>query len=178
MDKSSITRSLTEHHSAFVSYINGLTTEEFVFSRDQKWTAGQQLQHIILCVKPLVKIFGMDKFSIEQTFGIAYKPSRTYEELRNDYHEKLKEGGKAPDRFVPEHASPGQQKTQGETLTSLVKSLCERIDGFTEQELDRMCIPHPLLGKLTMREMLYNAIDHVQHHHELTRKNLLLLGQT
>ncbi|HTF06087.1 MAG TPA: DinB family protein [Bacteroidia bacterium] len=173
MNKSEIISSLTAHHTSFINYINGLSDDEYTVSPNQKWTAGQHVQHIILCVKPLVQVFSMDKFAIEQTFGVAHKPSRIFDDMCNAYSEKLKEGIKAPDRFVPAAVSPDQRKLQGETLTKVVQALCEKIEGFTEPELDRMCIPHPVLGKLTMREMLYNAVDHVRHHHKMVQSFVL-----
>jgi hypothetical protein len=33
-------------------------------------------------------------------------------------------------------------------------------------------LPHPLLGKLTLREMIYFTIYHVQHHHKLVQNQL------
>ena len=47
-----------------------------------------------------------------------------------------------------------------------------RIDSFSEKDLDNYILPHPLLGKLTIREMLFFTIYHVQHHEVLTLKNL------
>jgi len=45
-----------------------------------------------------------------------------------------------------------------------VQALARRIDRFSETQLDQLILPHPLLGKLTLREMLYFTIYHVQHH--------------
>ena len=35
-----------------------------------------------------------------------------------------------------------------------------------EEDLDNYILPHPLIGKTTIREMLYFTIYHVQHHHK------------
>lgn len=53
-------------------------------------------------------------------------------------------------------------------LDQLIKS----IQKYSEQELDQTILPHPLLGKITLREMLYFTIYHVEHHHHLTKNNL------
>jgi hypothetical protein len=104
--------------------------------------------------------------------GLAGGPGRTYEALRQEYIEKLGAGGKAPERYLPERVAPEQKPVLCATLAETVKDLCAKIENFTEQELDTLCIPHPLLGNLTMREMLYNAIYHVEHHHTSARQNL------
>jgi hypothetical protein len=172
MNKQAITEALTANHNSFIHYLNDLSAEDYLFSHQQKWTAGQQQVHIILCVKALVYVFSMDKPMIAQTFGKADRSSRTYETLLADYLQKLNEGGKAPTRFVPEPVAADQQKALNEKLEKLVKELCAKIETFTEAELDSLLIPHPLLGNLTLREMLYNAICHVEHHHEAAKRNL------
>ena len=172
MDKRAIIDLLHKNYSSFITYINDLSPEEYSFRYEEKWTAGQQLEHIVLCVKPLVQVFSMDKSAIEQNFGRSGKPGRTYEALSENYMEKLKEGGKAPVRYVPEAMSPNQKAMLNETLTKMIQNLCSKIETFTEEELDTLLIPHPLLGNLTLREMLYNAIYHVQHHYEQAIHNL------
>jgi hypothetical protein len=164
MDKQAITDLLTNKYSLFVNYINSLTAEEYNFSYQQKWTAGQQLGHIALCVKPLVQVYSMDKPIIEQSFGRTDREKHTYEGLLNIYLEKLKEGGKAPARFLPENVPFNERETLCEILTKMIKELNVKIETFNEEELDTLLIPHPLLEKLTLREMLYNAIYHVTHH--------------
>lgn len=42
----------------------------------------------------------------------------------------------------------------------------------TCDELDKYILPHPLLGKLTIREMMYFTIYHVEHHKKLTERGL------
>jgi hypothetical protein len=164
MDKPTIIELLTRNYNSFITYINGLTTEEYLFSYRQKWAAGQQLNHIVLCIKPLLQVFSLDSATIAQNFGSTNRPGVSYDELLETYLGKLKEGGKAPDRFVPEIGDVDKRKVLAESLGKMVKDLCSKIEGFTEQELDSLCIPHPLLGNLTMREMLFNVIYHVQHH--------------
>ena len=175
MNKRVIIRLIVENYSSFVVYINGLTAEEYAFSNDQKWTAGQQSEHIVLCVKPLVQVFSMDKAAIAQTFGRADKPGRSYEVLLDDYLVKLHEGGRAPERYVPVITQANQKEALCETLAKLVKDLCSKIETFNEDELDNLLIPHPLLGNITLREMLYNAIYHVKHH-EAQAESLLVTG--
>jgi len=172
MNKQAICNLLSEKYNSFVHYVNELTTEEYFCSYQQKWTAAQQLQHIVLCVKPLVQVFSMDKSSLEQKIGLSDRPGFTYDELLNKYNQKLKEGGKAPDRYVPETILTDQREILSQSLAGMIKDLCSLIENFTEQELDTLVIPHPLLGNLSMREMIFNAGFHVEHHHELIKQYL------
>ena len=101
---------------------------------------------------------------IKQNFGSTGRENRSYEALLNEYIEKSAGGGKAPAKYVPASNSINQRESLIENLEALVKELGLKIETFTEQELDSLQIPHPVLGDLTLREMLYNAIYHVEHH--------------
>jgi hypothetical protein len=81
-----------------------------------------------------------------------------------EYRAKLKDGGKAPERFLPAAVAYDQREAECTVLRKLIGELCVKISIFSEEGLDTLLIPHPLLGNLTLREMLYNAIYHVQHH--------------
>lgn len=172
MKKQEIIDLLTKNYSLFVTYINELTSKEFEFAYQEKWTAGQQLAHIVLCVKPLLKVYGMDKAMIAQNFGLSNRQSVTDIALLDSYNEKLNGTYKTADRYIPEPVLINQRQDLTENLTKLIQSLCVNIASFTETELDSLLIPHPLLGNLTLREMLYNAIHHVEHHQEATKNNL------
>ena len=167
MNKTEIKHSLEKRYLAFVDYIKELSNAEFTFAYESKWTAGQQLKHIVLCVNPLVQVFGMPNIMIEQSFGKTKTESRTYDKLLADYLEKLNKGGKAPSQYVPEIVSENEKSELLETLPKLIEQLNTEIDVFTENELDTLSIPHPLLGNISLREMLYNAIYHVEHHQNL-----------
>ena len=172
MNKQAIIHSLADNHNSFMNYINELTADEYSYSFQQKWTAAQQLEHIVLCVKPLVQVFSLDKSIIEQNFGRTDRQNRTYEILLKNYLEKLNEDGKAPTRFVAEAISQNDKQVLIETLTKSINDLCLKIQKFNDEELDSLLIPHPLLENLTLREMLYNAIYHVTHHQKLTELGL------
>lgn len=172
MTKEVIIDLLTEKHNAFVMYISKLPNDEYLYSNKGKWTAEQQLRHIILCIKPLVQVFSLDKKMIEQTFGKISRESQDYETLLYHYIKKLKEGGKAPERYLPLIDPNDSKDILTEKLLNLIKELCLKIKIYNEQELDSFLIPHPLLGNLTFREMLYNTIYHVEHHQNLTTYNL------
>jgi len=87
---------------------------------------------------------------------------------------KLENGGKATRRFIPRTITLNQKETIIKALNKNTSVLCSKVEKFTEQELDTLILPHPLLGKLTIREMLYFTIYHVGHHHEITKRNLTL----
>lgn len=164
MKKEIILNKLNENHKSFIDYLSNLAKKEFELSVHKKWTAGQQLEHIVLCVKGLVLFFSLDKATIEQDFGSTSRQGRSYEALLREYTDNSGGGWKAPVRYIPETNTINKRENLIQTLEGLIKELGFKIETFTEQELDSLQIPHPSLGILTLREMLYNAIYHVEHH--------------
>ncbi|MCK5443198.1 MAG: hypothetical protein KAJ23_15035, partial [Maribacter sp.] len=47
---------LKNNHQKFISHIDALTEKEFEFSNDQKWTAGQELDHIVKSTLPIALV--------------------------------------------------------------------------------------------------------------------------
>ena len=172
MDQQKIIERLTEDHLSFIRFIETLSTEQFLFSKEEKWTAGQQLDHIYRSVSPVAMAFGLPKFVLTLIFGKANRTSRSYEALIEKYHAKLASGGKASARFVPNAISVDQRKTISKALANKVQQLCSKIKRLNEEELDSFILPHPLLSKLTLREMLYFTIYHVEHHERLIQSSL------
>ncbi len=163
---------LKENHTAFTDYINSLTIEEFMLSRNEKWTAGQQLDHIRISVKPVTQALAMPKMGLRAMFGKANRPSKSYDELVAKYKLKLQEGGVATSRFLPEEVSFDQKEQLIKSVNDIVNKLCKQLFDYSEKDLDELILPHPLLGKLTLREMMYFTMYHVTHHYTATGKNL------
>ena len=172
MMKQEIIAQLTVKHKNFADLVSSLNDVDFVFSADSKWSVGQQLDHIILSVTPLVKALWAPRFVLTVLFGKANRPSRNYDSLVQKYLSKLDAGGKAPKPFIPPPVEASQKKKLQEKILRLVTTLCKRVDGFSDQQLDEYILPHPLLGKVTIREMLYFTIYHVEHHQKMVLKNL------
>lgn len=172
MTRTEIIQRLREEHQSFTAYILGLDEAGFCHAPPGKWTAGQQLDHIRRSLAPVAMAFGLPRFVPWLLFGKADRASRNYDTLTADYRAVLAAGGKAGARYVP-RVIPYEQKTAlVQTLTETVERLCRLTETREEAGLDAFLLPHPLLGKLTGREMLYFSIYHVAHHHKISRINL------
>jgi hypothetical protein len=174
MERKEIIKQLEETHRAFISYIDGLTEKEFLSSYQNKWTAGQQLEHIYLAVRPVTLAVHLPKILVRLIFGKSRREGKTYDELVKKYMTVLGSGGKASRPFIPRPVRWVQKKSIAAKLDIKIRSLCAGVERFSEQELDTMRLPHPLLGRITVREMLYFTIYHVGHHEGLIKRNLNL----
>lgn len=172
MNKAELQENLLKCHKDIIDAVHQLPKKEFLFASEGKWTAGQQLKHLVKSVAPVTIAFALPDFLLKILFGTANRPSRPYEVLVEKYKSKLAAGGKAPSQFVPAKVSFSNREGLAKKLQSLVELLCKRINSKSEDQLDLFVIPHPLLGKLTLREMLYFSIYHCEHHHKSIIQNL------
>jgi hypothetical protein len=172
MTKPEIIQLLQQKHKAFIAYIQTLNAEEFLYAPADKWTAAQQLDHIHKSVKPLTQAMGYPKFVPRFLFGKANRSSKSYDELVNRYNEKLLLGGRASGRFVPPVIAASQKEGLIKLILTSVNKMCTRIEKFSENELDNLILPHPLLGKITIREMLYFTAYHVEQHENFIKRDL------
>ncbi len=172
MTKQEIQTSLKTYHHVFLAYINKLNDEDFLFCPPHKWSAGQQLDHIYRSVQPLTLALFVPSWVLKLWMGKANRPSKSYEDLVSKYHQKLAEGGAASGRFLPEKVILTKRKTLVNKLTKVVEILTGRLEKYSESDLDLIILPHPLLGKITLREMMYFTIYHVQHHQKIAENTL------
>lgn len=149
-----------------------LPDSDFIKSANNKWTAGQQLDHTIKAVRPVKLAFLLPVFLLRLTFGKPNRASRTYNGLIEKYHAKLEAGGKASAPFIPKPVAIRDREKLAKQLQGLTDSLINRVNSYSETQLDSYILPHPLLGKLTLREMLYFTIYHVGHHEKQVVENL------
>jgi DinB superfamily len=172
MNKQEIQDKLQENHKSFTGLIMSLNEQDFLFSQNGKWTAGQQLDHIYRSVAAVKLALTLPKFVIKLIVGKTNRPSRDYESLIAKYKLKLEQGGRAGGRFIPKPVELSHRTALKDKLLKAVDRLCKKINKYDEQQLDDYILPHPLLGKLTIREMLYFTIYHAAHHQQLVLRYL------
>jgi hypothetical protein len=178
MDKTQISEMLIQKHRFFSEELQRLSDSDFTFSPSGKWSAGQQLDHIIRSTSPVNLVFSFPGILLTLLFGKANRPSKTYEGLVEKYQSKLALGGKAPGQFIPKNVSMKQRDQLIKKLEHIIVSLTKKSEKYTEEQLDNFLLPHPLLGKLTFREMLYFTTYHIQHHHKQVIANLKQTSKT
>jgi hypothetical protein len=163
-DKSQIISALNDKVDAFNRYIGSLDKEQFEAAPDGKWSAGQNLDHLIRAIKPLQLAYGLPKFALLILFGKTNRPSRNYDELVAKYKTKLAAGGKASGPFIPPTIRFERKDELIKRYFLQKQKLISKIGKQSEPDLDKYILPHPLLGKVTLREMLYFTIHHNEHH--------------
>lgn len=157
--------------SEVIEFVDQQNDNGFENGPENKWTTAQQIDHLLRSVKPLNQALRMPKFLIKSQFGAPNREGRSFEGLVKRYKERLAEGGGARGRFIPEkHKMEKKSRLldeYGEQRDRLVKIIAR----WKEEDLDRYLLPHPLLGKLTVREMLFFTIHHNRHHLQILNRD-------
>jgi hypothetical protein len=162
MTKEKIIQELQKGFEEVIVTVQPVADSTFFRKPDSKWSASNNIEHLILSVKPLTLAFQLPKF-ILLYFGKPNRPIRTYEELEKKYLEKLSAGGRATSAFVPK-SNYQDKRSLLENFKQVNEGFIKSLAKWNDADLDRYLIPHPLLGKLYLREMLYFTIYHTQHH--------------
>jgi len=155
--------------SALHDYIKTQSTDLFEISPGNKWSAGQHLDHMIRSVKPLNLAYRLPSFVLRIAFGKPNRQTRNYEALVERYKTKLSKGAVATGAFVPPLVKlSGKTKLLNE-FTRQNNKLCNVLQKYNEANLDRYLLPHPLLGKITLREMMFFTVYHNEHHLQILK---------
>lgn len=150
----------------FAALCRGVDDINFFRQPDEKWSIAQNVTHLVTSANMTKLAYRLPKFIIRWYTGKPNRGSRTYDELVEKYKTKLAKGGKASGRFVakPVAASIGKENIM-RSFNRSTESLCKTmLDRWNDPQLDQYLAPHPLLGKLTLRELGYFTIYHTLHH--------------
>lgn len=152
----------------FTTYCHSLTDEQFFWQPEGKWSAARQVKHLIKSTDMARLALILPKFLVRIVGGKPNRASRTYDELVAKYKLKLEQGGRAGGRYIPKPILPSYGKDK--LLTQFSRSMNRFAASFEknlrDEQPDRYLAPHPLLGKITLRELAYFTIYHTYHHRE------------
>lgn len=143
-----------------------------------KWTMAGHLYHLIKSTKGVSKAMGMPRLVLRTTFGKSNRVERTFDQQYHKYIDSLasiaETSGQAAivgAKFVPAEGrtfdKPELIKRFLEELTSMKK----QVSKWKEKDLGVYVLPHPAMGKLTIREMIYFTIFHTKHHLDNLQEN-------
>lgn len=172
MTRSEIATRLREDYKRFAVMLSSQTDEDFMRPGPGPWAPGHQLDHMYRSVRPLRAAIHLPAFVPQLLFGKSKRPSHTYEEIVAKYKDKLASGAKASGSYEPRGVTVRDRNRLIIKLTDTVEALAKKVEKMDEDKLDSIILPHPILGRLTLREMLYFTIYHVGHHHKATVRNL------
>jgi hypothetical protein len=163
-----IVRELRALHARSRELWNGFSTTEFFFPLGEAWSPADNVRHLLKSNRPVLRALSTPKVLLVFRFGAGLRGSRSYSEVRERYLGRLAAGVTAG-RFAPRPLGSSDQTDEQRralmaSLDQVSESLTDAVSGWREWQLDRLRLPHPALGRLTVREMLFFTLYHNFHH--------------
>jgi len=163
--KNEIIQSVQESFDQITACVESTPNEIFYDKKNGKWSVAENFDHLIHSTKPIASVLKKNKLFF-LGFGISLSGSEKFETLRSNYLLKLSQG-LAPMNgggFISKNTESISKEKFLENWNLIGSKFPSRINQWSESNLDRFKLPHPLLGKLTVREMLFFTIFHNEHH--------------
>ena len=163
-----ILRELRRVHAESEAFLRAMPAAAFIEAQGEKWSPAEHARHLAKSVRPLGMALGLPRFILWLRFGRASAGSRSFGVMRETYRARLAEGVTAG-KFTPstQGPPPDAEAYRAGVLASWNAANAEmqaRIGAWDEMALDRYRLPHPALGTLTVREMLFFTLYHNAHH--------------
>jgi DinB superfamily len=174
MTKQEITTATGEIFSRFKGTCSGMDDVSLFKRPGDKWSVAENIQHIVISTNTSTLAFSLPKFLVKWIGGTANRSSRAYEELKEKYYKKLSDGGQASGRFIPKpiEIKYGRKRLMENWEKAAAKYIKALELKRSEADLENYLVRHPLLGRITLRELCYFTIFHTEHH--LTSINKIL----
>ncbi|MBB4635337.1 DinB family protein [Longimicrobium terrae] len=177
-ERSGLAKRFGEVEREVADFFSSLRDDEFVHRVNDAWTPAEHLHHLNIGVSAVAKALGYPKLLPRVLFGRARGPSRTFEAVRDTYRGLLAGGGGATGAYVPPRDDPAAAQVPAHREALLARwgrvnaRLVAAAESWTDAHLDRIRLPHPILGKLTVREMLFFTLYHNTHHVAAAKRRL------
>lgn len=168
MNKEQIIANLNKEHFEFWQTANYLPNTNL--SLNGKWSVSQNVEHINISLFKVSNYLALPKSSIESNYGLSNRESTSNEIIIKVFKNAIENGVKAMDPFIPElnlNKEINYSISQGKEF---LISVIENLYNWSEEDLEKYNCPHPFLGNITVREILFFTIYHVQHHHKTLLK--------
>ena len=178
MLKPDIQKTLLDLYPASVQKLSKLSPGQWMETPiPGKWSIAEQLNHLLLSGYSIGSLLKQpDAFFT--TFGSATGNQKSYDELYKAYL-KVNNGTLiATSRFTPKK----EELQIGEEGLAAWEALIYKTHGrlatnWDEDRLDQTQFPHPAMGIMTMRELMYFKIFHTKHHYLAIDRLIKLLNQ-
>lgn len=172
MHKEQIANLIEEKHQNLIKWLEQQDVESWETGPEGKWTTGQQTLHLLQSIKPLNTALSLPKFILKFKFGKANRAVRDYETIAKRYLERLKDVKGKTFKGSQNMKVPNIKEKQYllNRLQIESKKLQHKTNKWSDNDLDTYILPHPLMGKMPIREILMWTAYHVEHHNNTLNK--------
>ncbi|TMM31423.1 DinB family protein [Polaribacter aestuariivivens] len=172
MDKKEIVKILEEKHQILFDWLQNQPEEIWEKAPEGKWTTAQQIQHLVDSLQLLNNALSYPRFFLKHKFGLCNRETRDYDFIVKNYQKKLIEN-KDQAAFFNRKLKKPVLKNRERLLNRLQiqnKKLQYKVNKISDLNLDTLVIPHPLMGKMTIREIVMWTAYHTEHHTNILKE--------
>lgn len=161
--KSEIINSWNETNAELATWLSQLSDKNFILSKNNKWSVAENMEHIYISAKAVAKAMQLPKPVLEG-FGKPNGPSKKIMEIVAMYKVKLAVTPLPNNPYAPKKATEKTRQEIMQNWKDVGEFLRLQVEEWASEDLDKYVLPHPLLGNMTIREMLFFTILHSYHH--------------
>ena len=173
MEKQEIIELLERKYRDLYTFLEQQSTDKWEQGPDGKWTTSQHILHLIQSAYYLNKGLSYPKFVLRYKFGKSNRTPRGYDAIIKRYNERL-EGvkgitfGPSKNMRVPTLEERSDLIDQLKTHENKLKKIVLK---WKDTHLDNLLLPHPLMGRMPVREIIMWSAYHVEHHLTTLKNN-------
>lgn len=173
MEKEAIADLIESKHTTLLTWLQNQPNEHWELCPENKWTTGQHTLHLLQTLEALNKALSMPKFLLRFKFGKTNREIRNYQTVVQRYEDRLKDA-----KGITYKASQNMKIPHLEDKIYFInriqteyKKLVYKTVRISDTNLDTVVLPHPLMGKMPVRELLMWSAHHTEHHTATLIKN-------
>ncbi|CAG5087262.1 hypothetical protein CRYO30217_03434 [Parvicella tangerina] len=155
---------LVELTKRYHDYLITLDEDTVNESKEGKWSINEEIIHLVLSISPIIRALKMPKFQIRLLFGTASRPVYSFSEVEKIYREELGQGAVAPKYYEPKKNKFNTSKELYDKWLNKTLELEKLLNKWDQNDLDKVLLPHPSLGKLTISELVHFTLIHSKSH--------------
>ena len=169
-----------EVRDELATWFAGVPVDDLFRRKPGEWAAIDDLRHLVRVNAAVVRGLGYPALLLRLRFGRPAREPWSYGRLTTLYDALLRTGVKSLQTYEPRSGVVADRGAYRERVLGQWRSvkgeLLDAVGRLSERRADRISLPHPGLGVLSGREMLYFVIHHDLHHLEVARRRVREAG--
>jgi len=171
MTKAEIIDTLKQQHEVLYEWLKHHPDKNWEKGPLNKWNTGEHIVHLIQSENALNKALWLPKFYLKYKFGTNNRDNRTYNQIVKKYQDKLT-ANPGVVANISKNMPPITLTNKNSYISKLDKEkkiLIKKFQKWNESDLDTYLLPHPLMGRMTVREIIIWTAYHTEHHYNILK---------
>lgn len=129
-----------------------------------RWTFSEHAEHLWLAGLSIASVLKQEETFL-QKFPALTREAKSFDELKQEYMERITAGMKAFSKQIPPKDLDKSAAEFQQQWNALFEKTRDRLlSAWTPERLSLKTVPHPALGNISVRELLFFQEFHIDHH--------------